>query len=1009
MKILKLRFKNIHSLKGEHEIDFTKSPFTESGLFAITGPTGAGKSTILDVITLSLFSRIPRFDGKITNTEIEKIGSVMTHFTEDAYAEIEYQCKDKFYRSTWNISKTSKGKLKDYNMLLSVFDDESMVNGSYIGEKKSMVPVENENIIGLNYEQFVRSILLSQGEFAKFLRSDEKERAKLLEDITGSQIYRIIGKKVFEKAKAKREEIALISRDILAIPNLSDEQISEKNQQLRDNLVTIESHKNAIVSLTAVLNMLQKREELQKKLEILQIEQKSILENKVSFRHKEVMWEKHQKLGLYRNDIILLMNESQRLATLSKEKTALNQNIENQQLIINKLLHDISIFVHEEVNKENVTSVLRKFEQKVLLLDNSLSQVAEEGKKLRNRINTLCSNHQNNNFVTTLVNIKNIEEQLQYVTSSLDQLSENGFSNLDDNGLKIKLAENKAELDTLKLKHNDALKREEAMVTITNISMEIDQSKASKNDLEKRLGEINDLLNNLEVEIATLEKKKEEDIKIISLDTHRNELVDGQPCPLCGALDHPYAYEKQLMALGKAEVALSQKVNLKNENKSEHTKLIAQNAVIDERIVLLKKQVEDKNSIINQIVKKWQIVDHESFASEKIKTNIESFQNNVEILSKEENDRRDKIFLLECSDMLKEISKVTFQYKEIKTQKDTIYQGQDISIDVTNYEKKYQAANESLTSYISNKNNLNESVNNLSLSILNTNQTLQPILKSLGYESITDAQKDIIDEVTVQNILKQKEDLTKAETQNDTNIKSVRSELETIQVPENEETDIIILRENIGNLTIEKDQLLTSIGGINRELEHDQKNKTAIAETQVRLKKAEDESKKWIILNELIGDANGNNFSKFAQNLSLKHLITLANKRLVKLTDRYLLASSDIEADLTIIDLYQGSVQRSVKTLSGGESFLVSLAMALSLSDMASKNVKLESLFIDEGFGSLDAETLETALETLERLQSESNKMIGVISHVESMKERITTQIRVKKSNQGYSVIEVKV
>jgi exonuclease SbcC len=96
-----------------------------------------------------------------------------------------------------------------------------------------------------------------------------------------------------------------------------------------------------------------------------------------------------------------------------------------------------------------------------------------------------------------------------------------------------------------------------------------------------------------------------------------------------------------------------------------------------------------------------------------------------------------------------------------------------------------------------------------------------------------------------------------------------------------------------------------------------------------------------------------------------------------------------------------------VKTLSGGETFIISLAMALSLSDMASKNVRLDSLFIDEGFGTLDPETMEVALITLEKLQSEGNRMIGIISHVESLKERIATQIKVVKSNQGYSTIEI--
>lgn len=185
MKILKLRFKNINSLKGHQEIDFTIPPLSVSGLFAITGPTGAGKSTILDVMTLALFNRIPRFDGKITSTEIENLGSVMTHFTDEAYAEVEYESGNVAYRSTWRISKTRNNTFRDHEMTLSLLRE-----GSIMDLKKSEVPGENEKIIGLNYDQFIRSILLSQGEFAKFLKSDKTERTSLLEEITGSKIYR---------------------------------------------------------------------------------------------------------------------------------------------------------------------------------------------------------------------------------------------------------------------------------------------------------------------------------------------------------------------------------------------------------------------------------------------------------------------------------------------------------------------------------------------------------------------------------------------------------------------------------------------------------------------------------------------------------------------------------------------------------------------------------------------------------------------------------------------------
>ncbi|MFZ1456223.1 MAG: AAA family ATPase, partial [Saprospiraceae bacterium] len=243
MKILKLRFKNIHSFKGSHEVDFTQPPLSTSGLFAITGSTGAGKSTILDVITLALFNQIPRFDSKITNAEIETLGSVMTHFTDDAYAEVEYQTGNDTYRSTWKISKTRNNTLREYEMSLANVRDEK-----YLDLKKSEVPKKNEEIIGLNYDQFIRSIILSQGEFAKFLKADKSERTFLLEEITGSKIYRTIGKAAYDKAKIKREEINQLKIRKDAIPILSEEQISEKSSKIVSNTSLIKKTDLEILS-----------------------------------------------------------------------------------------------------------------------------------------------------------------------------------------------------------------------------------------------------------------------------------------------------------------------------------------------------------------------------------------------------------------------------------------------------------------------------------------------------------------------------------------------------------------------------------------------------------------------------------------------------------------------------------------------------------------------------------------------------------------------------------------
>lgn len=183
MRILKVAFKNINSLEGEHKIDFTKKPFSDSGLFAITGATGSGKSTILDVICLALYNETPRM-GKVSKGEMLKHGAILTKGKNEALASVTYSCKKGVFQSVWSVRVARTGTLQDYEMFL--YDEENNV----LNHKKSEVPSLNQDFIGLNYEQFVKSVMLAQGDFAKFLKVDKNERSALLEQITGTDIYR---------------------------------------------------------------------------------------------------------------------------------------------------------------------------------------------------------------------------------------------------------------------------------------------------------------------------------------------------------------------------------------------------------------------------------------------------------------------------------------------------------------------------------------------------------------------------------------------------------------------------------------------------------------------------------------------------------------------------------------------------------------------------------------------------------------------------------------------------
>ena len=213
----------------------------------------------------------------------------------------------------------------------------------------------------------------------------------------------------------------------------------------------------------------------------------------------------------------------------------------------------------------------------------------------------------------------------------------------------------------------------------------------------------------------------------------------------------------------------------------------------------------------------------------------------------------------------------------------------------------------------------------------------------------------------------------------------------------------------LSEVKTKSDVLQLSIGEIQAVLKRDEEDRAKNQEKILELEKKQESFKVWIKLNEMIGSADGNKFAKFAQGITLDQLINLANNHLSVLSSRYELQRSSEQKQLLeieVCDSFQGDVIRPVSTLSGGESFIVSLSLALGLSELASQKIAIDSLFLDEGFGTLDEDSLETALNALNLLQS-SGKMVGVISHVEALKERIPLQIKVMPKGDGTSTINI--
>ncbi len=222
-----------------------------------------------------------------------------------------------------------------------------------------------------------------------------------------------------------------------------------------------------------------------------------------------------------------------------------------------------------------------------------------------------------------------------------------------------------------------------------------------------------------------------------------------------------------------------------------------------------------------------------------------------------------------------------------------------------------------------------------------------------------------------------------------------------------EPADIPNLEARSGTLRQAKEAALGRLGALRHDLAQDTQNRANYARQAAVLQAEETRLVVWTRLQGLIGSYDGRKFRRFAQGISLDVLVRHANRHLTRLTDRYQIRRhAGEELDLEMEDLYQAGALRPTASLSGGESFLASLALALGLADLAGRNTRIDSLFIDEGFGSLDSDSLDVAISALESLRQDS-KMVGVISHVPLLKERIATCIQVDKLAGGFSTLSV--
>jgi exonuclease SbcC len=526
--------------------------------------------------------------------------------------------------------------------------------------------------------------------------------------------------------------------------------------------------------------------------------------------------------------------------------------------------------------------------------------------------------------------------------------------------------------------------------------------------------ELNTSIDEESIALEALLKAVEANNAVLSMEIHRQALIDGNPCPCCGSTTHPYAINLPKLNNELQENYNSRKeVNEKNINLRTETK----NAIgLLERDILNKQkyiesinnELASRQADLKQRLQACELT--ETADREMIQASITVAEENIRVIRLHQEWDIVKDSLIQFIKDMEVFQKKQLSLNNLKKERTDMFADDAISVFRDKLMQHWTRIETSVLTQQKIFEKASLAMAKLQEALEKEELSFDASMVKNGFADRASFMQAMADADTIQSTKKLIDDFKKRKDQHTGKLIQANNDLQSKQALD----DVTLTLESL--LSTEKEQKelldknLIEQGQIQKSLETDAENKQQHQGMLRQLELVEKEEKLYNILNNYIGDANGNKFNNIVQRITMRHLFDLANIRLESLMDRYQisLGSADDEDSIWVVDTHMGDEWRSIDSVSGGERFVISLALALALSDMASQNVRIDSMFIDEGFGSLSPDDLYNAIAMLERMQVEGDKLVGIISHVESLKERIGTQIVVEKLQHGESTLYLK-